>query len=286
MRKVLTALSLAIALANTKPMISSAYSNDKLDNFEDQLEDYINKEIETEKYEHTEEENNLEFYYRYIRIQKLIQMIPTEYYCNLVDNINTSNTLKKVLKACIDDTMEDAAKESIVYANIAENDQEVLNEIMVFFESRDNGNSYVPSSGKLRDYYSLKDIHTLDNCDNLTNIKDDVLVFKDFTSYGDYRIYDITDYSSYYGDVYYFITTQDNKVLACVKRIDEKNHYVYLEQEEIYIVPLEKCLEANDLESEIKIIYTSEELKDLNPKLKNKQSKSNDNIKLNFKINS
>lgn len=198
MRKVLTALSLAIALANTKPMISSAYSNDKLDNFEDQLEGYINKEIETEKYEHTEEENNLEFYYRYIRIQKLIQMIPTEYYCNLVDNINTSNTLKKVLKACIDDTMEDAAKESIVYANIAENDQEVLNEIMVFFESRDNGNSYVPSSGKLRDYYSLKDIHTLDNCDNLTNIKDDVLVFKDFTSYGDYRIYDITDYSSYY----------------------------------------------------------------------------------------
>lgn len=286
MRKVLTALSLAIALANTKPMISSAYSNDKLENFEDKLEDYINEEIETKKYEYTEEESNSEFYNRYLRVQSLIQKIPTEYYCDLVDNINTSNTLKKVLKACIDDSMCDAAKEAIVYANISENKQEVLNEIMVFFESRDNGNSYIPSSGKLKDNYSLEDIHTLDNCDNLTNIKDDVLIFRDFTSYGDYRIYDITDYSSYYGDVYYFITTQDNKVLACVKRVDEKHHYIYLEQEEIYIIPLEKCLEANDLESEIKFSYTYEEIEDLNSKLKNKQSKSDDNIKLNFKINS
>lgn len=274
-KNILTAISLALVLASTEPTTSYAYSDDKLDEVEEKIENYINEEVDTSECVNQESEN-LEFYYRYIRIQKLICEIPTRYYYNLVDSIKMTNTLKDVFKNFIDDEMRDAAKEAIVYANIANNNQEILDNVMVFFDSRYNGNAFIPELGKFKEFYQLEDIHTLDNQCSLTNMSNKVLIFRDYTSYGNYRVYEITDFASEFGDNYYFITNQNNKVIACVKRVNKNNSYTNLEDENIYITPLEQCLENNGLDKEIKNDYTYDELRDLglliDDKLANKQA--------------
>lgn len=175
--------------------------------------------------------------------------------------------MKKVLKACVDDTMCDAAKEAIVYATIANNEQEILDEIMVFFESRDNGNGFDRSQGRLKERFSIEDIHILDNRDGSIDVKDTMFVFRDFSSYGNYRIYDFTDFDSYYHDDYYFITNQENKIIAYIKKVDKINSYSYLGDNEVYISSLEDCLDLNDLDGEIKPSYTYGELEDLRESL-------------------
>ena len=211
-RKILTALALALAINNSMPVY--AYSTEKLDELEENLEEHLNEKIETEidKYANDSEYDTIESYNRYMRIQKLLKYIPTEHYYDLVDSIKISPVIKDILKSCIDDTMLDAARESIIYANIAENDQEILNHIMAFFESRDNGNSFDRSAGKIKDTFNLEDISVFDNRENLLAMPESTIIFKDFSSYGDYRIYDYYDTSSYYGNYYYLITDKENKI--------------------------------------------------------------------------
>ncbi len=266
-RKILTALGLAIALTSSNPLTAQAYSDDKLDKIEEKLEDYIDEEIETNNESY---DPKLDWYAQYQRVQKIIHKIPTEYYSSLVDSIIAPDTIKEVLKACIDDEMYDAAKEAIVYANMANNEQEVLSEIMTFFESRDNGNAFDRSQGCFKDSFNIEDISMLDNREGGLEAPNKLILFIDYSSYGDYHIYSFRDYDSYYGDAYYLITDTENKILAIVKRVEKKNSYTYLGNQEIYIDNLEDSLEHNGLESEIKSSYTYEELKELITKYPNK----------------
>ena len=266
-RKILTALGLVIALTSSNPLTAQAYSDDKLDKIEENLEDYIDEEIETNNESY---DPQLDWYAQYRRVQKIIHKIPTKYYFNLVESIKAPDTIKEVLKDCIDDEMYDAAKEAIVYANMANNEQEVLSEVMTFFASRDNGNAFDRSQGCFKDSFNIEDVSMLDNREGKLDIPNRLILFEDHSSYGNYHIYAFCDYESYYGDNYYLITDTDNKILAIVKRVEKKNSYTYLGNQEIYIDTLEDSLEQNGLESEIKLVYTYEELKELITKYPNK----------------
>lgn len=265
-RNLFTASCLALALTNTLPVY--AYSNAKLDKFEEELQDYISEEIENQTYEYfnyeyanEEDRDFLESLNFGIRIQTLIKYIPLEYYYTLVDNIKTAPLIKKVLKACIDENMCDVAKEAIVCANIIENEQEILDKIMCFFESRYNGNAY--EAGRVKDNYNLEDISVFDNREKLIDIPNSIIIFRDYSLYENYCIFEYHDFSSYYGDVYYLITDDENKILAYIKRVDEKNSYEYVGDENVYIDSLESYLHQVDLEGEVKTSYTYEELRKL-----------------------
>lgn len=277
-RRLLTAVCLALAITNTTPVY--AYSNAELGKLEKEFDDYIAEEIEKEKTKYDSEED--EKLYRYYRIQDLIHRIPTEYYYELIDNIDISSNLKKVLATCIDDEMYDAARESIVYANIAENEQEILRSITRFFESRDNGNANF--GGRFKDYYNLEDVNVFDNRGDLIDIPNLNLVFRDYTSYGDYRIYNHYKCASYHDDdEFYLITDKDNKIIAYIKTEDNVYYYEEVEDKEIYMDSLENYLHQVGLDSETKSNYTYEELASI-PSQVRKQEMINKGIAAKRKI--
>lgn len=270
-KNILAALGVALALTNTTT--SYAYSNDKLDQIEESLESYIDEEIENK-------EASLDDYIdRYFHIQALISKIPTEYYYELVDSIDTYKTLKDTMKACIGPDMCDAAKEAIIYANIAENQEELLYDFTMFFDSRYNGKSFNETE---ENGYSLSDINVLDNREGKLDIGKSFYVFRRVSSYGDYKIYTFSDSSYAITEQYYFITNSDNKVLAYIKGIDYQLSYRYVGDKGVYISEIKPLLTDNGLNEEIKNSYTYEDIYELTFKISeamDDESKSSVRIK-------
>ena len=232
--------------------------------------------IKIEKYLDIEISSNNQSDYddlnRIMHVQTLIHSIPfdkiDEFFTSLVDTIDADDLIKDYLKATIDETMCDAAKESIIYANIAENERELYSSICTFMESRDNGNAYDREAGRLKNYFSKEDIHVLNNQSGDLNIPKTIFVFMDYSSYGDYRVY-MTSYEDGY---YYFITDQENNLLANFVSAnlaynDTNYSYTNLSNKGFTISNIEDFLNDNDKSNLLADNHTYEELKDLRKEL-------------------
>lgn len=274
LKKIVAGICLTLILHN---MDAYAYSYDKLDEIEDELE----LETPTFSYASEEEKEYMEGYDQYVRIQKISYYLTSNAYKRMIDHSNIpSKTIKKIMKTCVDDTMCDSAKESIIYINIADSEEEILANIMEFFESRDNDYAY--ESGSLRDTYDLEYINILDNRKSvIKDIPENLLLFKDYSSYDDYRIYIYYDFDN--DSKYQIITNEENKILFILTEIysdlmQYEYSYDYLEDQDIYINSLITFCINNDLYDKLKSEYTYEELEDIEkigikPKIRLKQLK-------------
>lgn len=267
LKKIFAAFSLALALTNSTT--AYAYSNEDLEKIEEEVENYIDEEIESSSEESVEDS-----YESYLKLQSLISKIPTDYYYELVDSINTYDTLKKVMKDFIDPYMHDAAKEAIVLANTTNDKQEILWHFTTFFESRYNGKNYNTTSETT---YPLSNIKILDNRDGKLSINASLYMFKNVTEYGNYRLY--TKYDSEYGsdEDYYFITDKNNKVIAYIASIDGTYSYEYVGDKNVHINGLKDELNSIGLSSELHPTYTYDDLATLTFKISKAINNSTDN---------
>lgn len=133
---------------------------------------------------------------------------------------------------------------------------------------RDNGNAYDREAGRLKNYFSKEDIHVLNNQSGDLNIPKTIFVFMDYSSYGDYRVY-MTSYEDGY---YYFITDQENNLLANFVSAnlaynDTNYSYTNLSNKGFTISNIEDFLNDNDKSNLLADNHTYEELKDLRKEL-------------------
>ncbi len=274
-KQILSALVLALTLTNTAPVY--AYSDSKLANIEEDVEETICKELNT--IDKLDEDDLAASYERGRRIQKLISKMPYELYYDLVDKINTYDTLKSVMKDFIDKDMYDAAKEAIVYANIAQTKQAILDNFMVFCDSRNNSPSYEETS---ENGYLLNNLKVLDNRFGSLGIGNSLYMLDSCSQYGNYRVYDYISSSRNTIELYYFITDLEDNVIAIVSSIDNKNDYKYVKDRGVRLSSLESVLKENNLDVEIKDAYTYEEKNGLTFKISEAlgdESLANNNIK-------
>lgn len=263
LKKIFAALSLALALTNSTT--AYAYSNEDLEKIEEEVENYIEEEIES-----SSEESVKDFYESYLKLQSLISKIPTEYYYELVDSINTYDTLKKVMKDFIDPYMCDAAKEAIVFANTADKKEDILWHFKTFFESR------CSDSRSNSDERELKNINVLDNREGKLNIGKNMYLFDNITEHENYKVFYY--YGSEYGsdEQYYFITDKNNKVLAYISSIDYQMSYEYVGDKNVHIAGLKDELNSVGLSSELHPTYTYDDLDTLTFKISNAINNSTD----------
>lgn len=264
LKKIFAALSLALALSNSTT--AYAYSNEDLKKIEEEVENYIDEEIES-----SSEESVKDSYESYLKLQSLISKIPTEYYYELVDSINTYDTLKKVMKDFIDPYMCDAAKEAIVFANTTDKKEDILWHFKTFFESR------CSDSRSNSDERELKNINVLDNREGKLNIGKNMYLFDNITEHENYKVFYY--YGSEYGsdEQYYFITDKNNKVLAYISSIDYQMSYEYVGDKNVHIGGLKDELNSIGLSSELHPTYTYDDLATLTFKISNAINNSTDN---------
>lgn len=263
LKKIFAALSLALALTNSTT--AYAYSNEDLEKIEEEVENYIEEEIES-----SSEESVKDFYESYLKLQSLISKIPTEYYYELADSINTYDTLKKVMKDFIDPYMCDAAKEAIVFANTTDKNEDILWHFKTFFESR------CSDSRSNSDERELKNINVLDNREGKLNIGKNMYLFDNITEHENYKVFYY--YGSEYGsdEQYYFITDKNNKVLAYISSIDYQMSYEYVGDKNVHIGGLKDELNSVGLSSELHPTYTYDDLATLTFKISNAINNSTD----------
>lgn len=264
LKKIFATLSLALALSNSTT--AYAYSNEDLKKIEEEVENYIDEEIES-----SSEESVKDSCESYLKLQSLISKIPTEYYYELVDSINTYDTLKKVMKDFIDPYMCDAAKEAIVFANTTDKKEDILWHFKTFFESR------CSDSRSNSDERELKNINVLDNREGKLNIGKNMYLFDNITEHENYKVFYY--YGSEYGsdEQYYFITDKNNKVLAYISSIDYQMSYEYVGDKNVHIGGLKDELNSIGLSSELHPTYTYDDLATLTFKISNAINNSTDN---------
>lgn len=264
LKKIFAALSLALALTNSTT--AYACSNEDLEKIEEAVENYIDEEIKS-----SSEESVKESYESYLKLQSLISKIPTEYYYELVDSINTYDTLKKVMKDFIDPYMHDAAKEAIVLANTTDKKEDILWHFKTFFESR------CSDSRSNSDERELKNINILDNREGKLNIGKNMYLFDNITEHENYKVFYY--YGSEYGsdEQYYFITDKNNKVLAYISSIDYQMSYEYVGDKNVHIGGLKDELNSIGLSSELHPTYTYDDLATLTFKISKAINNSTDN---------
>ncbi|MCX4249674.1 MAG: hypothetical protein OSJ65_07950 [Bacilli bacterium] len=264
LKKELLALSLALLIGNS--MTAEAHSKSELIKIHNKIEKYLDIEVSAnDQYE----DDNLNYYFH---VQALVHSVPTdridELFTSLVDTIESDDLIKDYLKNSIDKNMYCSAKESIIFANTAENKQELYCSICTFMDSRYNGNAFEKGMSMLKEYFPKEDIHVLNNQSGKLNIPKTVFVFMDYSSYEDYRVYT----KIYEDGYYYFITNQENDLLAYFVDANQSfsnTNYSYnnLSNKGFTISNIEDFLNDNNKSDLLSDNYTYEELSDLGNKL-------------------
>lgn len=246
-RKSLLALALALIISSS--MNVEAYSESKLDKIQRRIEKYIG--VNNIEYEDINDPD-----LRLImRVQAIVHSVPVEknecLYKKLVASIQTDELIKDFLKNFIDDEMCCVAKESIIYANLAENEKELYSSIYMFITSRYNGNAI--ANGVIKDVFLKEEVHIFDNREGIEELPKKAFVFYDYSSYGDYRVYSNSE-------EYQIITNQDNKILACISNIDFECAYTRLDNKDIAVQNIESYLKDSNIAYISKDSYTSDEI--------------------------
>lgn len=246
-RKSLLALALALIISSS--MNVEAYSESKLDKIQRRIEKYIG--VNNIEYEDINDPD-----LRLImRVQAIVHSVPVEknecLYKKLVASIQTDELIKDFLKNFIDDEMCCVAKESIIYANLAENEKELYSSIYMFITSRYNGNAI--ANGVIKDVFPKEEVHIFDNREGIEELPKKAFVFYDYSSYGAYRVYSNSE-------EYQIITNQDNKILACISNIDFECAYTRLDNKDIAVQNIESYLKDSNIAYISKDSYTSDEI--------------------------
>ncbi len=246
-KKSLLALTLALIISSS--MNVEAYSESKLDKIQRRIEKYIG--VNNIEYEAINDPN-----LRLImRVQAIVHSVPVEknecLYKKLAASIQTDELIKDFLKNFIDDEMCYVAKESIIFANLAENETELYSSIYMFITSRYNGNAV--ANGSIKDVFPKEEVHIFDNREGIEELPKKVFVFYDYSSYGGYRVYSNSE-------EHQIITNQDNKILACISNIDFDCVYTRLDNKDIAIKNIEDYLKDSNMSYISKDSYTSDEI--------------------------